>query len=138
MTKEEIVNGAMKRLILRASTKEVIEGAMYEYAKAWRERCLAAEDYIAKSPGDPDITEAQVKSYEKWQRLVEADPDAKDERSEYAKQQAIVFGEFISLNGWHVYGLANQWINGKDEIIHSSELYDQFIESQNKQHGTEG
>lgn len=33
MTKEEIINGAIKRLIIRTPTKDVIEDAMDEYAK---------------------------------------------------------------------------------------------------------
>jgi len=126
MTKEEIVNGAIKRLILRTSTKEVIEDAMYEYAKCWRERCLAAEDYIAKTPGDPDITEQQVKAYEKWQRLVEADPDVKDERHEYAKQQAIEFAQYMFQNVWGMNGM------NPSPFVSNETYYDQFIESQNK------
>jgi hypothetical protein len=134
MTKEEIVNGAMKRLILRTSTKEVIEGAMYEYAKCWRERCLAAEDYIAKTPGDPDITEQQVKAYEKWQRLVEADPDVKDERHEYAKQQAIEFFDWANKN-YTQCEVTNEWkeaVRASQFRYSTKELYDLFIESQNK------
>jgi hypothetical protein len=33
MEKEEIINGAIKRLIIRTSTKQVIEDAMDEWAK---------------------------------------------------------------------------------------------------------
>ena len=45
-----------------------------EYAKQieeyWKTRCLAAEDYIAKSPCDPDITKEQIKAHEIWSQLV--------------------------------------------------------------------
>lgn len=37
MTKEDIVDGALIQLVLRASAKDVIEGAMYEYAKPYKE-----------------------------------------------------------------------------------------------------
>lgn len=119
--------------------------AMDEYAKCWRSRCLAAEDYIAKSPGDPDITEAQEKAYEKWQRLVEADSDAKDELAEYAKQQAIAFDEWRIENRWfsfeqgHYYHTFEQGTS-MSEVVYMKhyvktreQLYDQFIiESQTK------
>ena len=42
--REEIVNLAIKRLILRTSAKEVVEGAMDEYMK---ECCLSLLQYMA-------------------------------------------------------------------------------------------
>jgi hypothetical protein len=44
MTKEEIVNGAMKGLIIRTSTKEVIEDAMDAYAK---QQAISFANFIA-------------------------------------------------------------------------------------------
>lgn len=35
--------------------------------KYWRERCTLAEEYIDKSPCDPDITDNQWKAYQDWQ-----------------------------------------------------------------------
>ena len=32
----------------------------------WKERCLLAEDYISKSPCDPDITPEQLEAYNEW------------------------------------------------------------------------
>lgn len=32
----------------------------------WIKRCAAAEDFIAKSPCDPDITESQYTAYIEW------------------------------------------------------------------------
>jgi len=37
--------------------------------KYWKQRCLAAEDFIEKSPCDPDITDAQTEAYEKWKLI---------------------------------------------------------------------
>lgn len=58
---------------VRADWDHILE-AMAEYANIreqyWKERCLAAEDFIKASPCDPDITPAQVKAHEKWSQLV--------------------------------------------------------------------
>lgn len=38
-------------------------------AKYWKERCLAAEGFISKSPCDPDITKEQIIAHDYWQLL---------------------------------------------------------------------
>jgi hypothetical protein len=143
MTKEEILGTGKEAWDFSHDRTVVIERddalvAMDEYAKSWRDRCLAAEDFIAKSPSDPDITEEQMKAYEKWQRIVEGNPDTKDELAEYAKQQAIAFSNWqeegcylynTNPNGWC---RLNENFETEDVCETTEQLYDQFIESQNK------
>lgn len=36
----------------------------------WKARCELAEDFIDKSPCDPDIYNEQLKAYQKWQTFI--------------------------------------------------------------------
>ena len=64
MTKDEIIDGALKQLVLRASTKDVIEGAMDEYAKqqAIAFMCHCLEDGYLK----PDENGSVQLDYNYW------------------------------------------------------------------------
>jgi hypothetical protein len=36
----------------------------------WKKRCELAEKYIAESPSDPDLRDAQWKAYQDWQNYI--------------------------------------------------------------------
>jgi hypothetical protein len=42
----------------------------------WKQRCEAAENYIDKSPCDPDITGDQIKAYAEWRDISRTEPPA--------------------------------------------------------------
>lgn len=41
----------------------------------WKHRCEAAEEFIAKSPGDPDVNSEQIKAYAYWKRFLDIKPE---------------------------------------------------------------
>lgn len=51
-------------------TSKSIEGII-NVCNYWRKRCMAAEDFIEKSPTDPDITPPQIEAYNNWQQIKE-------------------------------------------------------------------
>jgi hypothetical protein len=63
--------------------------------KKWKERCEAAEDYISKSPCDPDIYPEQSIAYEKWQSLIQKHTKKRSQAgSECFYCGKFVMGEF--------------------------------------------
>lgn len=40
--------------------------------KYWHKRCELAEDFINKSPDDPDVTNDQFEAYLKWRKFKES------------------------------------------------------------------
>lgn len=53
---------------------------------------------------------------------------------EYAKQQAIAFAAYTAENLWAVYSKTGMWYQhmNEDNPITGEQLYNQFIEQQNK------
>lgn len=41
----------------------------------WKHRCEAVEDFVRKSPCDPDIYEDQIKAYAYWKKLCDIKPE---------------------------------------------------------------
>lgn len=89
MTKEDLLREHDKYAWECDESEHVVpysaaEKSMDEYAKQreqyWKDRCLAAEDFISATPCDPDITNEQVLAGEKWQSL-------KDQEDLFIEQQ---------------------------------------------------
>lgn len=59
----------------------------------------------------------------------------KSATDEYAKQQAIAFAAYTAENLWAVYSKTGMWYQhmNEDNPITGEQLYNQFIEQQNKQ-----
>lgn len=51
---------------------DMVFGEICRRIEHWEARCNAAEEYIEKSPCDPDIRPEQLIAYRKWRELVEA------------------------------------------------------------------
>lgn len=56
-----MVNDISKYRFLKINSMEGIE--------YWKRRCELAEDYVNKSPCDPDITDEQFIAYERWEEF---------------------------------------------------------------------
>jgi hypothetical protein len=64
---KEMVNSEIEGVIIDGDFKPHKPNMDWVY---WKERCLAAEEYINLSPCDPDIYEEQLISYYYWKELV--------------------------------------------------------------------
>ena len=64
ITIEELIKA---QSIIRAAYDEILKER--EKVEYWVKRCLAAEDYISKSPCDPDIYPDQIEAYGIWQDI---------------------------------------------------------------------
>lgn len=62
----------------------------------------------------------------------ECEPKLLSAMDEYAKQQAIDFAKWTAVNLWSVHGANWYPYQDEDNPISADELYNQFIESQNK------
>lgn len=56
-----------------ASLQVTLDGIV-AFGKYWKERCLAAEEYIDESPCDPDITKKQIIAHDYWQMIKKQQP----------------------------------------------------------------
>jgi hypothetical protein len=59
--------------------------------KYWKQRCLAAEDFIEKSPCDPDITDAQTEAYEKWKLIRDNIPLGSDDSGNFSVSRDQIY-----------------------------------------------
>ena len=41
----------------------------------WKHRCEAVEDFVRKSPGDPDVYGDQMKAYVYWKKICDIKPE---------------------------------------------------------------
>lgn len=84
MTKEQVLEKHCGYHYEQGTFKNMVLPAMDEYANIreqyWKDRCLAAEDFISATPCDPDITNEQIITGEKWQSL-------KDQEDKFIEQQ---------------------------------------------------